>query len=242
MDMQHTALITGGSNGIGRATAIRLAADGYKLVTVDRVTPARLEKNEMFIQTDLLDPVARENTLLRVADEFEVDVLVNNVAIVKLAPVETVSLADLQVSLDLNVTVALRFGQAVIPGMVSRRYGRIVNIASRSALGKALRTSYSASKAAVIGMTRTWALELAPQGITVNCVGPGPISTEMFSQANPAHSDQTKSIMRAIPVERLGEPEEVAHAVAFFAHKNAGFTTGQVLYVCGGMTVGLAGL
>ncbi|WP_439810758.1 SDR family oxidoreductase [Bordetella bronchiseptica] len=240
MQRQLTALVTGGSNGIGRATANRLAADGYRIVTVDRAAPASLADRETFIQVDLLDPAAREGVLARLAGEFEVDVLVNNVAIVRLASVEAVSLADLQASLDLNVGVALRFAQTVIPGMKRRGYGRIVNIASRAALGKELRTAYGATKAAVIGMTRTWALELAASGVTVNGIGPGPIATEMFRQANPPESEQTQAILRAIPAGRLGEPEEVAHAVAFFADRRAGFTTGQILYVCGGMTVGLA--
>ncbi|MGS1005880.1 SDR family oxidoreductase [Achromobacter anxifer] len=243
MDRQLTALVTGASNGIGRATALRLAADGYRLVTVDRSAPAGgLADAETFIQSDLLDPASRERALERIGAEFEVDVLVNNVATVKLARVEDVTLGDLQASVDLNITAALRFAQTVIPGMKRRRHGRIVNIASRAALGKDLRTAYGATKAAVLGMTRTWALELAASGITVNCIGPGPIATEMFRAANPPEAEQTKAILRTIPVERLGEPAEVAHAVAFFAHRLAGFTTGQVLYVCGGMTVGLAPL
>lgn len=242
MDRQLTALVTGASNGIGRATVKRLTADGYKLVTVDRMAPAELAGSETFIQADLLNVTSREDALARISRDFEVDVLVNNVAIVKLARVEDVALSDLQTSVDLNISATLRFAQTVIPGMKRRGYGRIVNIASRAALGKELRTPYSATKAAILGMTRTWALELAPDGITVNCIGPGPIATEMFRAANPPESEQTKTIMRSIPVRRVGEPEEIAHAVAFFSHKLAGFTTGQVLYVCGGMTVGLAPL
>ncbi len=243
MDRQLTALVTGASNGIGRATAIRLAAEGYRLLTVDRSPPAGGTADaETFIQADLLDPASRESALERIGSEFEVDVLVNNVAIVRLARVEEVTLGDLQASVDLNIAAALRFAQTVIPGMKRRGYGRIVNIASRAALGKDLRTAYAATKAAVLGMTRTWALELAPSGITVNCIGPGPIATEMFRAANPPGSEQTQAIMRSIPVRRLGEPAEVAHAVAFFSHRHAGFTTGQVIYVCGGMTVGLAPL
>lgn len=239
MKDQLTALVTGASNGIGRATAQRFAADGYKIVTVDRKPPTELVESESFVQADLLDAGDRERALQHIRDRFEVDVLVNNVAIVKLSPVEDVNLGDLQTSVDLNIVAALRFAQTVIPGMKRRGYGRIVNIASRAALGKELRTAYTATKAAVIGMTRTWAIELAPHGITVNCIGPGPIATEMFRAANPPDSEQTKTILRSIPVQRLGEPEEIAHAVAFFSHRLAGFTTGQVIYVCGGITVGL---
>ncbi|MFD4837134.1 SDR family oxidoreductase [Achromobacter sp. NPDC058515] len=234
-----TAIITGASHGIGRATATRLAADGLKIVTLDRVAPERLLPGERFIQADLLDAGPRDAALDILRQIPDPAVLVNNVAIVKLAPVDTLSLADLQVSVDLNVAAALLCAQAVLPAMKQRGYGRIVNISSRSALGKELRSAYAASKAALIGMTRTWALELAPHGVTANCIGPGPVATEMFRAANPEDSPRTRKIMQSIPVGRLGLPEEIAHAVAFFAHPMAGFITGQVIYACGGLTVGL---
>lgn len=236
------AVITGASQGIGRATAQRLAADGLSIVTLDRVAPERLLPGERFIQVDLTDVTQRDAALDVLLQIPDVSILVNNVAVVKLAPVDTLSLADLQVSMDLNVAATLLCAQAVLPAMKRRGYGRIVNISSRSALGKELRSAYTASKAAIIGMTRTWALELAPHGITVNCIGPGPVATEMFRLANPDDSPQTRKIMQSIPVGRLGRPEEVAHAVAFFAHPMAGFITGQVIYACGGMTVGLSQL
>lgn len=234
-----TAIITGASHGIGRATAARLAADGLKIVTLDRVPPQRLLPGERFIQADLLEAGPRDEALEALRRIPDAAVLVNNVAIVKLAPVETLSLADLHTSVDLNVAAALLCAQAVLPAMKQRGYGRLVNISSRSALGKELRTAYAASKAALIGMTRTWALELAPHGVTANCIGPGPVATEMFRAANPEDSPQTRRIMQSIPVGRLGLPEEIAHAVAFFAHPMAGFITGQVIYACGGLTVGL---
>jgi NAD(P)-dependent dehydrogenase (short-subunit alcohol dehydrogenase family) len=125
--------------------------------------------------------------------------------------------------------------------MKAARFGRIVSISSRAALGKELRTVYSATKAALHGMTKTWALELGAHGITVNAVGPGPIDTELFRRVNPADSPRTKAIIEGIPVKRLGTPEDIAHAVASLLDERAGFITGQVLYVCGGMTVGNAG-
>jgi 3-oxoacyl-[acyl-carrier protein] reductase len=234
-----TAIITGASHGIGRATAARLAADGLKLITLDRVPPERLLPGERFIQADLLESGPRERALEILRQIPDPAVLVNNVAVVKLAPVDTLSLADLHISVDLNVATALLCTQAVLPAMKQRGYGRIVNISSRSALGKELRSAYAASKAALIGMTRTWALELARHGVTANCIGPGPVATEMFRAANPEDSPRTRGIMQSIPVGRLGRPEEIAHAVAFFAHPLAGFITGQVIYACGGLTVGL---
>jgi NAD(P)-dependent dehydrogenase (short-subunit alcohol dehydrogenase family) len=105
-----------------------------------------------------------------------------------------------------------------------------------------LRTAYAASKAGLIGMTRVWALELGPLGITANAIGPGPIRTELFERANPPDSPRTKAIVAAVPVRRLGTPEDVAHAAAWLLDARSGFVTGQVLYVCGGMTVSVAGV
>lgn len=121
-------------------------------------------------------------------------------------------------------------------------FGRIVNMASRAALGKDLRTAYAATKAGLIGATRVWALELGASGITVNALGPGPIATELFTRANPPDDSRTRAIVEAVPVKRVGTPEDVAYAAGFFLDERAGFVTGQVLYVCGGLTVGTAPL
>jgi NAD(P)-dependent dehydrogenase (short-subunit alcohol dehydrogenase family) len=123
--------------------------------------------------------------------------------------------------------------------MQAARFGRIINISSRAALGKELRTVYAATKAGLLGMTRTWALELAPYGVTVNAIGPGPIATELFLSGNPPDSPKTKKILESIPLKRMGEPDDIAHAVASLLDDRAGYITGQVLYVCGGLTVGL---
>jgi NAD(P)-dependent dehydrogenase (short-subunit alcohol dehydrogenase family) len=129
--------------------------------------------------------------------------------------------------------------QALLPLMKKAGFGRIVNISSRAALGKEDRTVYSATKAGLLGMTRTWALETAAFGVTVNAIGPGPIATELFTSGNPPDAPKTKRIVEAIPVKRMGQPEDIAHAVASLLDDRSGFITGQVLYVCGGMTVGL---
>ena len=154
---------------------------------------------------------------------------------------EEQTFADLDQVVSLNLRCALQCVQALLPGMKAARFGRIVNIPSRAALGKEHRTVYAATKAGLNGMAKVWALELGQHGITANAIGPGPIRTELFDKTNPADSPRTQAILQSIPVRRMGEPEDVANAVAFLLDARSGFISGQVLYVCGGMTVGSAG-
>jgi 3-oxoacyl-[acyl-carrier protein] reductase len=226
-------LITGGALGIGRATAERCRADGYEPVVVDIVGDgirADLSSSEQTARA--LDEALRGGPITR---------LVNNVGVVRPGPVEEQSAADLDAVVSLNLRCALQCLQAVLPGMKQAGFGRVVNISSRAALGKELRTVYAATKAGLEGMARVWARELGRHGITANAIGPGPIRTELFDRANPPDSPRTKAIMETIPVRRMGEPEDVAHAISFLLDVRSGFVTGQVLYVCGGMTVGAAG-
>ena len=239
--MAHQALITGASNGIGRAIASRLAADGFQIITVDRVPPKLALPGELFFEADLADPNSTRDTLGRIVEKHPIYALVNNVGKVMPASVEGTSIEDMHAVVALNLGATLLCTQAVLPAMKERRAGRIVSISSRAALGKELRTAYAATKSALHGMTKTWALELGRHGITVNAIGPGPIDTELFRQVNPPDSPRTQAIIEGIPVKRMGTPDDVAHGVAGFVDPRAGFITGQVLYVCGGMTVGLAG-
>lgn len=151
-------------------------------------------------------------------------------------------MAELDRTVAVNLRAVLQCTQAVLPAMKAARFGRIVNISSRSALGKPLRTAYAATKGGVISMTRVWALELASYGITVNAIGPGPIATELYEAVNPPDSPSTQRLVAAIPVKRVGRPEDIAHAVSYFLDERAGFVTGQVLYVCGGLTIGAVGV
>jgi NAD(P)-dependent dehydrogenase (short-subunit alcohol dehydrogenase family) len=128
--------------------------------------------------------------------------------------------------------------QALAPTMRAEGFGRIVTLGSRAALGKPGRGVYSASKAGIVGLTRTMALELAEAGITVNCVAPGPIETEIFAQNQPAGSPARDALVAQVPLRRMGTPDEIAHAAAYLLSDGAGFTTGQVLHVCGGLSVG----
>jgi NAD(P)-dependent dehydrogenase (short-subunit alcohol dehydrogenase family) len=159
---------------------------------------------------------------------------------VRPALLDDTTVEDFDAVIALNLRSAMLCVQGVLPGMRHARFGRIVSISSRASLGKELRTAYSASKAALHGMTRTWALELAKDGITVNAVAPGSIDTELFRRANPPDDPRTPAIIAAIPVGRIGTPDDIANAVAFFLDRRSGFVTGQVMFVCGGLTVGLS--
>ncbi len=234
------ALVTGGSSGIGLAICHRLAADGWQVLNFDRNDPPA-DSPAAFMRVDLGDRAALAEALRQACAAHPLTGLVNNVAAIRPAALEDTTLDDFDLQIDVTARAALQCTQAVLPAMRAARHGRIVNITSRAALGKELRSGYAAAKGALNALTRTWALELAPQGITVNAVAPGPIATAAFTAANPADSPRTQRIAAGIPVQRLGTPAEVAHAVAGFMHPMAAFMTGQVLYVCGGITVGLAG-
>ena len=238
--MSDAVLITGGSGGIGRAIARRAADAGMVVVNLDLRAPDQPLPREAFFPCDFADLACCRAVLAEVAAKHAPLRLVNNVGVVKPASLEETTPEDLATVMDVNLRSALLAAQALLPAMREARFGRIVNIASRAALGKELRTAYGASKAGLIGLARTWALELAADGITVNAIGPGPIATELFKRANPDNSPRTRAIIEGVPVKRLGTPEDVAHGVHFFLDDRAGFVTGQVLYICGGMTVGLA--
>lgn len=235
-------VVTGGSGGIGRAIVRRAAEAGWRPIVLDLRPPQDLLPSEVFVPCDFANLAATRVVLAQVAAAHAPTRLVNNVGIVRPALLEETSVEDLAAVMDVNLRSAILAAQALLPVMREAGFGRIVNIASRAALGKELRSAYAASKAGLIGLTRTWALELASQGITVNAIGPGPIATELFRRANPDNSPKTRAIIEGVPVKRLGTPEDVAHGCAFFLDDRAGFVTGQVVYVCGGMTVGVAAI
>ena len=237
---RDTVLVTGASRGIGRAIAQRLIEDGFQIVNLDKEAPLKLLSYESFIQVDLSDEAALRSALDHVLKNHSITRLVNNAGIVRPANIDHTTSADLFAVMNVNLAAAIICTQALLPGMRAAHFGRIVNITSRAALGKGERIAYASSKAALLGFTRTLALEVASDGITVNAIGPGPISTELFESANPPGSLGTKRILENIPLGRIGQPEEVAHLVASLLDERAGFTTGQVIYVCGGMTVGLS--
>lgn len=228
---QPRVLITGGANGIGAAVAHRCREDGYAPVILDR-------DGDDSIQCDLSDPASTKQALEQALKDGPITRLVNNVGAVFPNSLEHQSLEEFDAAIALNLRSAFLCTQALLPGMRDAGFGRIVSMSSRAALGKEQRTAYSATKAGLQGMTRTWALEEGHHGITANAVGPGPIATELFERANPADSSQTRAILSSVPVGRMGTPDDVSHAVSYLLDKRTGFVTGQTLYVCGGMTVG----
>ena len=237
--MKGTAIVTGASSGIGWATAELLADKGLTVVNLDLTAP-REESRSIHYQVDLSDTETTAAVLGEVTARHSVTRLVNNAGVAQAASLEETTLGDLNKTVEINLRAAIQCTQALLPAMKAAGFGRIVNISSRAALGKALRTAYAATKGGLISMTRVWALELAEGSITVNAVCPGPVATELLDAVNPPGSPRTEQMIREIPVKRIGRPEDVANAVSFFLSDESGYVTGQTLYVCGGLSVGAA--
>lgn len=236
---QGAVVITGTSTGIGRVLCERLLAQGREVVALAR-RPSGLQHPRLHERSvDLADASATAQAAAELAQRFAIDSFVHNAGIIRPALLADVQPDDLPTLSQLHLGSAITLMQAILPQLRARRFGRVVLMSSRGALGLATRSAYAATKAGMLGLARTWALELAAEGITVNVVAPGPIrGTEMFHAVVPAESEREAKLAAAIPVQRLGTPDDVARAVEFFIAPEAGFVTGQVLYVCGGASVG----
>lgn len=237
--MADRVLVTGGARSIGRGIVSRLLHDDYDVTILDREAPEP-PTTARWIQVDLMDGDATDAAVRAALADGPITRVVHNVGHVRPNLIDETRLADFDDVMNLNVRTVIRITQALLPSMRAAHAGRVVAISSRAALGKELRTSYAASKAALHGLMKTWALELAHDGITANAVAPGSIETPLWHAANPSQDPRTRRILESIPVGRLGQPEDIANAVAFFLDARSSYVTGQVMYVCGGLTVGSA--
>lgn len=235
-DQTHTVLVTGGNAGIGAAISQSLLKDGAQVINVSRRMPDFTHERLQTLVGDLTNAADLARICEEAAD-MGITGFVHNAGVIRPAPFGEVTDVDLDHLVDLHLRAAIHIGQALLFGMKAAGTGRIVLISSRGALGLQNRTAYAATKAGMIGMARTWALELARDGITVNVVSPGPIETDMFHELIPEGSERKRNIAASIPVGRVGTAEDVATAVRFFLGDDTGFITGQNLFVCGGASI-----
>jgi 3-oxoacyl-[acyl-carrier protein] reductase len=243
----RVALVTGGSRGIGRAIVVKLAEAGARVAFVyhsnqtaaDSLT-AELTGRGLEVcgyQGDASQKADADRIVEAVIEKWgKLDILVNNAGIIRDTLIATMSSEQWQQVIDNNLTSVFNFCQAATRPMMSARYGRVVNMSSVSAdFSNPGQANYAASKAGIEGFTRCMATELAKRGVTVNAVSPGFIETDMTEAVRNAAGDKIK---QAIPVKRLGKPEDIAYAVLFLASDEASYITGQVLKVDGGLTLG----
>lgn len=236
--MSRTFLITGASKGIGLALAHRLSRDGHQVIGLARNGAPDFPGS--LLPVDLADVDATGNLLGHLVQRYRFDGVVNNVGLVRPQRLGSVALGALEEVLRVNLFPALQTAQALLPGMKQQGWGRIVNISSLTVLGAVERTAYAAAKAALVSFSRSWALELARTGITVNAVSPGPTETELFRANNPPGSEGESRYLSGIPMGRFGQPQEIAACIAFLLSDDAGFITGQTLHVDGGASIGKA--
>jgi 3-oxoacyl-[acyl-carrier protein] reductase len=232
------ALVTGGSAGIGAAICEDLLHDGYFVLNLSRRKPDSDNRNRRDVQIDLADVGATKEVVAELAAQYDITSVVHNAGVIRPALIEDVDLEDVQYVTNLHVMASITLMQASLEAMKKAKFGRFVIIGSRAMLGLETRTGYSATKAAQIGLVRTWALELGKHGVTVNAIAPGPVVTDMFTEVVPEDSDKAEKIAQSIPVKRLGRPGDVSRAVTFLLSPDNGFITGQCIFVCGGASLG----
>ena len=248
--MERVAFVSGGGRGIGRAIAIELARTGHAVAIGDlRTSEARdtagvIEahgERALAVALDVTDAASVADAVAVATESLApIDVLVNNAGWDELRPFLETDEPFWDRIIEVNYKGCLRMTKAVLPGMVERNWGRIVNIGSDAGrVGSSLESVYSGAKGAMIAFTKTIAREAARNGVTANSVCPGPTETPMLAEITGGEQGAKviEAMRRAVPMKRLGRPEDVAAAVAFFASEQAGFITGQTLSVSGGLTM-----
>lgn len=239
---ERVALVTGAGRGIGHAIALRLAREGARVACVSRTetnaqkTAREIGEAAKAYAVDVADHAAVQKTAAQILADFErVDILVNNAGVTRDTLAMRMSEEDWDTVLNTNLKGAFNFTQALLRSMVRQRSGRIINISSVvGIIGNAGQANYVASKAGLIGFTKSIAREVASRGITVNAIAPGLIETDMTAVLS---DEIRKTILSKIPLDSLGQPEDIASAVAFLASDEARYITGQVLCVDGGMVM-----
>jgi 2-[hydroxy(phenyl)methyl]-succinyl-CoA dehydrogenase BbsD subunit len=242
--LDRVAIVTGSASGMGRQTARRLAERGAAVVINDidaakvESTVSEFTKNGWRALAAVCDisKKAEVETMVKetVAAFGRIDILVNNAGMERAGALRKLSEADWDITIDVNLKGAFLCTQAVHSHMVEKKHGRIISISSRAWLGGAGQVPYASAKAGLVGLTRTLALELGRSGITANCIAPGLIHTPMWDEL----PDKDKTFLLAkVPTGKLGSADDIANAVLFFADDEAGFISGQVLYVCGGRSL-----
>jgi 3-oxoacyl-[acyl-carrier protein] reductase len=243
----RVALVTGGSRGIGKAIVWSLAKEGAKVAFVYRssketadqlVSELELDQREaLAIQADVAKKADADRAIEDVLEKWgKIDILVNNAGVIRDGLLAVMKPENWQEVIDTNLTSVYNFCHSAMRPMMSARYGRIINMSSVAAhTANPGQSNYAASKGGIEGFTRCLATEIAKRGITVNAVAPGFIETDMTESVVNAAGDQIK---KQIPVKRLGQPEDIAHAVLFLASDESSYITGHVLTVDGGLTLG----